>query len=64
LDTPDLLAELQRDREILTGARFENVENAPFTPEEQAEIAKWAEASEEFLRHRYSLPGGSCGSSR
>lgn len=54
--TPNLLAELQRDREILTGARFEDVENTPFTPEEQAEIAEWVEASKEFVRHRYSLP--------
>jgi hypothetical protein len=56
MNTPDLLAELQRDREILTGARFEDVENTTFTPEEQAEIAEWVEASKEFVRHRYSLP--------
>src|ERR1019366_5030714 len=56
MDTPNLLAELQRDREILTDARFEDVENTPFTPEEQAEIAEWVEASKEFVRHRYSLP--------
>jgi hypothetical protein len=56
MDTPNLLAELQRDREILGGARFEDAENTPFTREEQAEIAEWVEASKEFVRNRYSLP--------
>ncbi len=39
VDTPDLWAELQREREILTGARYAAVENTLFTPDEQAEIA-------------------------
>src|ERR1019366_7556755 len=40
VDTLDLWAELQREPEILTGARYEAAENTPFTPNEQAEIAK------------------------
>jgi hypothetical protein len=39
VDTPDLWADLERDGEILTGARFVDVDNTPFTLDEQAEIA-------------------------
>lgn len=31
IDTPDLWAEIERAREILTGARYEDVENTQFT---------------------------------
>jgi hypothetical protein len=40
VDTPDLWAELQRQPQILTGARDEDVENTPFSSDEQVEIAK------------------------
>lgn len=45
VDTPDLLAELQRQREILTGTRYEEIGNTPFTSEEQAEIVSNSDRS-------------------
>lgn len=54
-DTPDLWAELQREREILTGARYEDVGNTPFTPEEQADIAEQLREIEEYVKKTYSL---------
>lgn len=38
VDTPDLWAELRRTQRVLTGAGYEDDENTPFTPNEQAEI--------------------------
>lgn len=38
VDTPDLWAELRRNPGVLTGAGYEDLENTPFTPDEQAEI--------------------------
>jgi hypothetical protein len=55
VDTPDLWAELQREREILTGARYEAVENTLFTPDEQAEIAKQLREIKEYVKKTYSL---------
>jgi hypothetical protein len=55
LDTPDLWAELKREREILTGARFEAAENTPFTPAEQAEIARQLLEIKEYVKKTYSL---------
>jgi hypothetical protein len=55
VETPDLWAELQREREILTGVRYEAVENTPFTPDEQAEIAQQLRAIKEDLKKKYSL---------
>jgi hypothetical protein len=55
VDTPDLWAELQREREILTGARYEAVENTPFTPDEQAEIARQLREIKEYAEKAYSL---------
>jgi hypothetical protein len=40
VETPDRWAEIKREREMLTGARYEHVEDAPFTEDEQAELAR------------------------
>ena len=55
-DTPDLWAELERGRELFTGIAYEDLENAPFTPEEQAEIAEEIDQIKAFVRRTYSLP--------
>jgi len=53
VETPDLWAQLQREREILTGARYEDVENTPFTSDEQAEIAEQLRQIKEFVKETY-----------
>jgi hypothetical protein len=53
--TPDLWAELEREREILTGARYEDVENTPFTSDEQAAIAEHLRQTKEYVTRTYSL---------
>ena len=55
VDTPDLWAELQRERELLTGARYKDVENTPFTSDEQAEIAEHLRQTKEYVARTYSL---------
>lgn len=55
VDTPDLWAELQREREILTGARYEDIENTPFTSDEQAKIAEHLRQIKEYVARTYSL---------
>jgi hypothetical protein len=55
VDTPDLWAELQREREILTGARYDDVENTPFTSDEQAEIAEHLRQTKKYVARTYSL---------
>jgi hypothetical protein len=55
IDTPDLWAELQRDRELLTSTRYEDVENTPFTSDEQAKIAERLEQIKEYIRATYEL---------
>lgn len=57
VNTPDLWAELQREREILTGARYEDVENTPFTSDEQAEIAEQLQQIKYFVKETYALSG-------
>jgi hypothetical protein len=54
-ETTDLWAELQGEREILAGARYQDVENTPFTSDERAEIAEQLREIKEFVRTRYSL---------
>lgn len=39
LETPDLWAELKREAELLGAGSDEITKNAPFTPDEQKEIA-------------------------
>jgi hypothetical protein len=55
VDTPDRWAESQREREILTGARYEDVENTPFTSDEQAAIAEHLRQTKEYVTRTYSL---------
>jgi hypothetical protein len=55
IETPDLWAELQRERDILTGALYEDVENTPFTSEEQAEIGQLLREIKEYAEKTYSL---------
>ena len=54
-ETPDLWAELQREREVLTGARYDEVENTPFTSHEQAAIAEHLRQTKEWVTRTYSL---------
>jgi len=35
VETPDLWAELEREREMLMGARYEQAENKPLSSEDQ-----------------------------
>jgi hypothetical protein len=55
VNTPDLWAEVTRQRQILTGARYENVQNTPFTPDERAEIAKQIQQLKELVKRTSSL---------
>lgn len=55
VNTPDLWAGLQREREILAGGRYEDVENTRFTSDEQAEIAEQVRQIKEFVKKTYSL---------
>lgn len=52
---PDLWAELQRNKEFLTDVRYDNDENSPFSPDEQAEIAQRLRAIKEDAQQKYSL---------
>jgi hypothetical protein len=54
LETPDLWAELQREREILSWSRDE-AENTPFTPDEQAELIKHLDELKEYVKNTHSL---------
>lgn len=55
VDTPDLWAELQRELELVTSARYDDIENTPFTPDEQAEIAEQLRQLKDFLKEKYAL---------
>jgi hypothetical protein len=55
LETPDLWAELQQERELLGGRLDDAVQNTPFTPEEQAQIAKQLRELKEHVKTTYSL---------
>jgi hypothetical protein len=55
VDTPDLWAELQRERKILPGALYEDIENTPFSSDEQADIAAQLRQIKELVRNTYSL---------
>jgi|ERR1700736_2067809 len=55
VDTPDLWAELQRDREALTVGPYEDAENSPFTPAEQAEIAEQLRLIKDYVRTTYTF---------
>lgn len=53
--TRDLWAEHQRERELLNSARYENVEDTRFTPEERDEIAEQLRKIKESLRGTHLL---------
>ena len=55
IDTPDLWAELRRDRAVFLGVRYEAVDNTPFTPSEQVEIANQLREIQENVKRTYSL---------
>ena len=55
VETPDLWAALEREGEILTGARYVDVENTLFTLDEQAQIAEQLLHIKEFAQTRYAL---------
>jgi len=42
-------------REIVSGARYEDLENTPFTSDEQAEIVEQLRRINELMKRRYSL---------
>jgi hypothetical protein len=56
VETPDLWAELKREGEILSGARYADVQNTPFTPDEQAQIAEQLEQIKRSAQTTYALP--------
>jgi hypothetical protein len=55
IETPDLWAQLQGEAELLGAASDETVENTPFTPAEQEEIAGQLRELREYVRRTYSL---------
>jgi hypothetical protein len=54
IETPDLWAELQSEREMLAAAP-ENVENVPFTAEERAELATQLREIKKYATRNHSL---------
>jgi hypothetical protein len=52
--TPDLWAELERERELFAG-RYEAVENTPFSTAEQLQIARQLDEVKAYLRQTYEL---------
>jgi hypothetical protein len=54
LETPDLWAQLRREREILSWSPDE-AENTPFTPDEQTEIVNHFEEIKEYVKNTHSL---------
>jgi hypothetical protein len=55
LDMPDLWAELRYKRGLLTGAGYEDVENTPFTSDEQTEIVDQVRQIKAFVKRTYSI---------
>ena len=55
VDTPDLWAELQREREALTVGPYDDAENTPFTLAEQAEIAEQLRQVKAYVKTMSSL---------
>jgi hypothetical protein len=55
LAEPDLWGELERQRELLGGAA-EEIENTPFTPEEQEEVVARLSEAKEYVRRTQELP--------
>ena len=57
IDTPDLWAELQRETELLGAVSHEAIENTPFTPAEQDEIAEQLRKLRDSISQTHSLSG-------
>ena len=55
IDTPDLWAELEREREMLGSGPTDAVENSPLSEDERAEIAKQLQEIKEFVKKTYAL---------
>lgn len=55
LETPDLWAELQSQREVLRFAPLRETENKPFTPDEQEEIATRLREIKEYVKETRAL---------
>jgi hypothetical protein len=55
IDTPDLWAQLQRERELLAAVSNEDIENTPFTPAEREEIAEQRLELKQQLTREHSL---------
>jgi hypothetical protein len=56
-DTPDFWEELKRAPEILAAAQSAGASNAPFTPEEQAEVSNRLDAIKQLVRQQFELTG-------
>jgi hypothetical protein len=63
LEAPDLWAELEGEREALSGGAVAEVENTPFTSDEQGQIARQLEEAKHYVRHTYELPADHCANS-
>jgi hypothetical protein len=55
VETPDLWADLEREREMLMGARYEQAENKPLSSEEQAELKGLLREVKDYAAKTYSL---------
>jgi hypothetical protein len=55
IDTPDLWAQLQREKELFVAISDEATENTPFTTTEQEEIADQLGELKEYMARAYSL---------
>jgi hypothetical protein len=54
-DTPDLWAELQQVSDVLTAEQVAEASNAPFTPDEQAEITRRLDEIKHLVREKFEL---------
>jgi hypothetical protein len=55
VDTPDLWAEVQRERALLAAVSDEAIENTPFTPAEHEEIAEQLQELKNYQTRALSL---------
>jgi hypothetical protein len=54
-ETPDLWDQLRRQTELLSGSSEDSLENTPFTPDEQDDIAKQLNELREYWKGAYAL---------
>lgn len=55
MGTPDLWAELRREKKVLSGVEYETMSNAPFSRDEQSRIAVQLRQVRDYLADRYPL---------